>query len=63
MLAHGFNKKELPHLKILAENEYSPWVLFIGNDKISRYISSGVTGSKKMRRKALSLANIYENLS
>ena len=50
MLANGLDKTELPHLKILAGNEYRPWALFIGNDKISRCISSGVTGSKKNER-------------
>ena len=60
MLANGFDKTELPHLKILAGNDYSPWALFIGNDKISRCISSGVTGSKKNEEKGAELGKYLQ---
>ena len=59
ILAIGFNKTELPCLKFLAGNEYNPWALFIGNDKISSCISSGVTGSKKNKEKGTELGKYF----
>lgn len=40
-------------MKILTGHEYNPWALFIDNNKISRFISSCVTGSKKNEEKEL----------
>ena len=53
ILAIGFDRIELLYLKHLTENEYKDKIL---------YISSGVTGSKKIRREALSLVDICKNL-
>ena len=41
MLASWFDRIELPYLKIFTNNEYSPWSLFIGNDKVSSGMTSG----------------------
>lgn len=47
MLASWFDRIELPYLKILTKNDFSPWSLFSGNDKVSSCMTSGEPGSKK----------------
>ena len=51
MLASWFDRIELPSLKILTKDEYSPWSLFLGNDKVSSFMTSGEPGSKKNNEK------------
>ena len=40
---------------ILAKNEYNQWSLFIGNNRVSNCMSSGVTRSKKDEQKCTEL--------
>ena len=55
MLASRFDRIELPYLKILTKNEYSSWSLFMGNDKVSSFMTSGEPGSKKNKEKCTEL--------
>ena len=60
VLASGFDRIELPYLKILNGNEYNTWALFIGNDKISCCVSSGVTGSETSEEKGTELGRYLQ---
>ena len=60
ILATGFDRTELPYLKILTGNECNSQTLFINNDKISCCISSGVTGSKKSEEKGTELGRYLQ---
>ena len=51
MLASWFDRIELPCLKILTKNEYSPWSSFTGNDRVLNCMTSGEPGSKKNKEK------------